>query len=129
MSLDEAPRFSMQGLSNALADVREGTGETPAEEYTMMLEVIMVDHPGWPRPPHFLGMWGWLCTYWRAIQFLESWNMCKWMAWVLLTCSFMTSRAIGVWGRMPCMLSGPTWRRFLQSGSHALPTSPLASSL
>ena len=62
MSLDETPQFSVQGLSNALADVGEGMDETPAEEYAMMLEV----------------------------------NMCKWMAWALLICSFMTSRAIGV---------------------------------
>ena len=26
MSLDEAPQFSMQGLSDALADIGEGTG-------------------------------------------------------------------------------------------------------
>ena len=45
-SLDKAPRFSMQRLSNALVDVVEGTGEAPAEEYTMMLEVMMADHPG-----------------------------------------------------------------------------------
>ena len=50
-SLDKTPRFSMQGLSDALVNVGEGTGETPAEEYTMMLEVTMVDHPGWPHPP------------------------------------------------------------------------------
>ena len=43
----------MQGLSDALADVGEGTDETPAEEYTMMLEVTMADHPGWPHPPAF----------------------------------------------------------------------------
>ena len=36
----------MQGLSDALVDVGEGTGETPAEEYTMMLEVTMADRPG-----------------------------------------------------------------------------------
>ena len=52
-SLDGAPQFSMQGLSNALADVGEGMGETPAEEYAMMLEVTMVDHPGQPRPSEF----------------------------------------------------------------------------
>ena len=46
MSLDEAPQFSMQGLSNAFVDVGEGTGETPAEEYTVMLEVMMADCPG-----------------------------------------------------------------------------------
>ena len=45
-SLDEAPQFSLQGLSDALVDVGEGTGETPAEEYAMMLEVMMADHPG-----------------------------------------------------------------------------------
>ena len=48
--LDEALRFSLQGLSNALADVREGTGETSAEEYAMMLEVTMA---GRPHPPAF----------------------------------------------------------------------------
>ena len=45
MPLDGAPRFSMQGLSNALADVREGITEPPAEEYAM-LEVMMADCPG-----------------------------------------------------------------------------------
>ena len=43
----------MQGLSDALVDIGEGTGETPAEECTMMLEVTMVDHPGQPCPPMF----------------------------------------------------------------------------
>ena len=52
-SLDEAPQFSMQGLSDALADVGEGMDETPAEEYAMMLEVTMADRPGWPHPPVF----------------------------------------------------------------------------
>ena len=51
--LDGTPRFSMQGLSDALADVREGNTEPPVEEYTMMLKVMMADHPGWPRPPAF----------------------------------------------------------------------------
>ena len=37
----------MQELSNALADVGEGITEPPAEEYTMMLEVMTADHPGW----------------------------------------------------------------------------------
>ena len=52
-SMDEAPQFSMQELSDALADVGEGTDETPAEEYAMMLEVTMADCPGWPHPPTF----------------------------------------------------------------------------
>ena len=46
--LDGTPRFSVQGLSDALVDVGEGINETPAEEYVMMLEVTMADHPGWP---------------------------------------------------------------------------------
>ena len=57
--LDDAQRFSMQGLSDALADVREGITEPPVEEYAMMLEVMMTDRPGWPHPPAFswnLGM-------------------------------------------------------------------------
>ena len=52
-SLDGTPRFSVQGLSNALADVGEGIVETPAEEYAMMLEVTMADHPGQPHRPAF----------------------------------------------------------------------------
>ena len=44
--LDEAPCFSLQGLSDTLADVGEGTGETSAEEYALMLEVMMADCPG-----------------------------------------------------------------------------------
>ena len=53
MLLDGAPQFSMQGLSNALADVEEGITELPAEEYAMMLEVMMANWPGWPHPPMF----------------------------------------------------------------------------
>ena len=44
--LDEASHFSLQGLSDALADVGEGTGETSAEEYALMLGVMMADCPG-----------------------------------------------------------------------------------
>ena len=53
MSLDEAPQFSVQGLSDTLADVGEGMDENPAEEYAMMLEVTMADCPGQPHPPVF----------------------------------------------------------------------------
>ena len=53
MSLDGIPRFSVQGLSDALVDVGEGIDETPVEEYAMMLEVMMADHPGWPHHPTF----------------------------------------------------------------------------
>ena len=58
MLLDGALGFSMQGLSDALADVREGIDETPAEEYAMMLEVAMADHPDRPILPHSPGMQG-----------------------------------------------------------------------
>ena len=52
-SLDETPRFSLQGLFDALADVGEETGKTSVEEYTLTLEVMMADLPGQPRPPAF----------------------------------------------------------------------------
>ena len=51
MPLDGTSQFSVQGLSDALTDVGEGIDETPVEEYAMMLEVTMADHPGQPRPP------------------------------------------------------------------------------
>ena len=53
MPLDETSRFSLQGLSDALADVGEGTGETSEEEYAMLLEVTMANCPGRPHPPAF----------------------------------------------------------------------------
>ena len=40
-------------MSDALADVGEGMDETSAEEYAVMLEVMMADHPSWPHPPAF----------------------------------------------------------------------------
>ena len=52
-SLDETLQFSLQGLSNALADVGEETGRTSTEEYALMLEVTMADCPGRPHPPVF----------------------------------------------------------------------------
>ena len=42
----ETPRFSLQGLSDALADVGEGMGRTSVEEYALTLEVTMADCPG-----------------------------------------------------------------------------------
>ena len=52
-SLDETPRFSLQGLSNVLEDVKEETGKISAEEYALLLEVTMADRPGRPHPPAF----------------------------------------------------------------------------
>ena len=53
MSLDEALHFSLQGLSDTLADVREGMGQTSVEEYALTLEVMMADCPGQPCPSAF----------------------------------------------------------------------------
>ena len=53
MPLDGTPRFSMQGLSDTLADVGEGITEPPAEEYAMMLMVMMADHPDRLHPSTF----------------------------------------------------------------------------
>ena len=52
MTKGSTRHWMRQGLSDALVDVGEGTGETPVEEYAMMLEVTMADCPGWPHPPH-----------------------------------------------------------------------------
>ena len=52
-SLDETPQLSLQGLSDALADIGEETGKTSMEEYALMLEVTMADCPGRPHPSVF----------------------------------------------------------------------------
>ena len=53
MPLDGAPRFSVQGSFDTLADVGEGITESPAEEYAMMLEVMIANCPGWLHPLAF----------------------------------------------------------------------------
>ena len=52
-AMDETLQFSLQRLSDALADIGEGTGRTSVEEYTLTLEVMMADCPGRPCPPVF----------------------------------------------------------------------------
>ena len=95
MSLDEAPRFSIQGLSDALADVGEGTDETPAEEYTMMLEVMMADCPGWPHPSAFSWDAGMVMHILKSDPVLRELEHVQVAARALPICSFMTSRAVG----------------------------------
>ena len=103
-----------QGLSNALADVGEGIDETSAEEYTMMLEVMMADHPGWPHPPVFQVLKS--NPVLRELEYMQVDDPGK-------------SRAVRVWVRTLHMRSGLMWGRLFQGGSHALLTLPLASYL
>ena len=53
------PSFSIQGLSDALTalDTEVTMVQPPSEEYALLLEVTMADHPGHPCPPHSPGMW------------------------------------------------------------------------
>ena len=50
--IDGAPRFSVQGLSDALSGLgsKDTVVEPPAEEMALQLEVTMVDCPGCPPP-------------------------------------------------------------------------------
>ena len=59
------PSFSVQGLSDALTalDTEVTMVQPLSEEYTLLLEVTMADHPGHLHPPTFSGMRGWLCTF------------------------------------------------------------------
>ena len=49
--------FSVQGLMDALVTLDPEVTEVPqpAEEYALLLEVMMVDQLGCPWPPHSLG--------------------------------------------------------------------------
>ena len=126
-SLDETPRFSLEGLSDTLVDIGEGTGKTSVEEYALMLEVTMADHPDQPRPPAFQENAGMVMHILKSNLVPHELEHVR-MALVLLTCSSMISRDVGVWSGRPQMLSEPTWRRPFRSGSHSLPTSMSASS-
>ena len=82
----------MQGLSDALVDVGEGINETPVKEYAMMLEVMMVDHPGRPHPPTFSWNAGIVMYVLKSNPVLrELEHMQVDGPWTV--CSFMTSRA------------------------------------
>ena len=49
------PSFSVQELSDALTalDTKVTTVQPPSEEFALLLEVMMADCPGHPRPPAF----------------------------------------------------------------------------
>ena len=83
----------MQGLSDALADVREGITEPPAEEYTMMLEVTMADHPGWLHPPTFSWNTGMVMHILKSDPILRELEHMQVDGLGLLICSFMIGRA------------------------------------
>ena len=118
--LEVAPRFSVQGLSGALVDVGEGINETPVEEYTMMLEVMMADHPGQPCPPAFSWNAG------MVMHILKSNPVLRKLEHVqvdgLRTAYLFFYDKQGHRSRL-------TWRRLFQGGSCAPPTLPLVSYL
>ena len=116
--LDGALRFSMQGLSNTLADVGEGNTEPSAEEYAMMLEVTMADHPGWPCPPTFSWNVG------MVMHILKSDPVLRELGHVQVDGPGTAAMARA---RILRMRFGLMWRRLFQNGSHILPILPLAS--
>ena len=89
----------MQGLSDALADVGEGVDETPTEEYTMMLEVMMADRPGRLRPPTFSWNAGMVVHVLKSDPVLRELEHMQVDGLGWPTCSSMTSRAIRVLGQ------------------------------
>ena len=95
-SLDGTPQFSVQELSDALADVGEGIDETPAEEYAMMLEVTMADCPGWPCPPTFSWNVGMVMHILKSDPVLRELKHMQVDGLGTAYLFFMTSRAIGV---------------------------------
>ena len=50
-----APHFSVQGLTDTLTEVSQEVTEvqSPAKEYVVLFEVMMVDYPGHLHPPVF----------------------------------------------------------------------------
>ena len=76
-SMNETPQFSLQGLSDTLVDIGEEMGRTSVEEYALMLEVMMADHPGQPWPPAFSWNMGMVMHVLKSDPVFRSWNMCK----------------------------------------------------
>ena len=97
----------MQGLSDALADVGEGTDETPAE-YTMMLEVTMADCPGQPHPPAFSWNAGMVMHILKSDPVLRELEYVQVGGPGTAYLFFYTSRAITACSRIRRMPSRPT---------------------
>ena len=112
----------MQGLSDALADVGEGTVETPAEEYAMMLEVMMADRPGWPHPPTFSWNTGMVMHVLKSNLVLRDGPGTAYLFFYDKQGhqGLTQDTAHAIWTHV---------ERLFQSGFHALPTLPLASFL
>ena len=90
----------MQGLSDVLVDVGEGIDEAPAEEYAMMLEVMMADHPGRPHPPKFSWNAGMVMHVLKGDPVLRELKYMQVDGLGTPYLSFMTSRATGAWARI-----------------------------
>ena len=129
MPLDGTPRFSMQGLSNALADVGEGITEPPAEEYAMMLEVTMADRPGRLHPPMFSWNTGMVMHVLQNDPVLRELEHVQVDGPGTAYLFFYDKQGRRGLGQDTAYVIGLTWRRLFQNGSHVLPTSPLASYL
>ena len=124
-SLDETPQFSLQGLSDALADIKEETGKTSTEEYALMLEVTMADCPGQPCPPAFSWNAGMVMHVLKSdpvLQELEHVQVDGPGTAYLFFYNKQGHRGLEQ-GAMDA-----TWRRPFRSGSRALPTSMSAFS-
>ena len=121
MLLDGTPRFSVQGSSDALADVGEGITKPPAEEYAMMLEVTMADHLGWPHPPTFSWNAG------MVMHILKSDPVLRELECVQV--DGLGTAYLFFYDRQGCcgLQFGLMWRRLFQNGSCIPLILPLAS--
>ena len=104
-------------------DVREGTDETPVEEYAMMLEVTMADHPGRPCPPMFSWNVGMVMHILKSDPVLRELEHVQVDGLGIAYLFFYDKQGHQSLGQNAVMLSRPTWRRLSQSGSRILPTS------
>ena len=123
--LDGTPRFSVQGLSNALADVGEGMDETPAEEYAMMLDVTMADCPDWPHHSAFSWNMGMVMHILKSNPVLRELELMQADGSGTAYLFFYDKQGHRGLGQDTVL----TWRRLFQSGFHPWPTLPLASFL
>ena len=116
--------FSIQGLSDALTalDTEVTLVQPPSEEYTLLLEVTMADHPEHLCPTTFFWNVGMVMHILKGNPTLRDSSTYKWMALAQLTCSFLTNRATQDSHWMLLRPSGPMWGRLSLTGSPTLGT-------
>ena len=117
--------FSIQGLSDTLTALESEVTvvQPPSEEYALLLEVMMADHPWRPCPPVFSWNTGMVMHVLKGDPTLRDLEHVQVNGPAWHTCSSLTSRTAKDLNMLPLRLSESIWQRHFLSEFPTLPIS------